>query len=109
MFLACIASQEECLTTHQNKEFHSDLLLWHLFLSSWNRVSFLKLAAMPQASDHDDPDQYIWFMWMRDLFAAESGCNGNGQILLGRKVQDNSTAHNERGREGERKGEEGRR
>ena len=37
--------------THQNKEFHSDLLLWHSFLGSWNRISFLKLAEMPQAPD----------------------------------------------------------
>lgn len=37
--------------THLNKEFCSDLSWWHLFVSSWNGVGFLQLAAKSQVPE----------------------------------------------------------
>ena len=50
----CTASRQKCRRWTTTRDFRSDLCWWDTFVTSWNGVSFLQMAPIPQASIQTD-------------------------------------------------------
>ena len=51
MYVTAAKLQKMHFLTRPNKEFSSDLMWWHTFLQSWNKLSMLRHPALRTASD----------------------------------------------------------